>query len=127
VLTTLLLDHTHKISQRGNIDIQFKTSGLPLPISPEAQRAIFYAFQDVLSNIEKHAHAHKVHVSMEWESLQLKITVSDNGRGFDPRSVVARKHFGLQIIQERNHPVRGRIDLTSNENSGTRLVISVPY
>jgi signal transduction histidine kinase len=126
-LTHLLLEHIRKISQRGELEIQFKTCGRPILLPIESQRAVFFAFQEVLSNIEKHSHARAVSVQLAWQELYLELKISDNGTGFDPQLVNTTKHFGLQIMRERISSVNGWIDMTSSENSGTSVLICVPY
>ena len=59
-LTNLLLEYARKLSQRAQFKLDFKTKGKPVLLSEEAQSAAFYAFEELLSNVEKHAKATKV-------------------------------------------------------------------
>ena len=126
VLTNLLLEHAKKISQRANFEIEFKTKGKPLLFPTEVQQAIFYAFEESLSNAEKHAKASKIDILAEWGQDYFRLTISDNGIGFDPQSVDTDGHFGMEILNERMAKVNGRITLTTSENSGTVVNIHVP-
>ena len=45
-LTNLLMEHARKVSQRSNLEIDFKSKGNPVPLPTEVQRAVFYAFEE---------------------------------------------------------------------------------
>ena len=125
-LTNLLLEHARKISQRADIDIDFKTKGKPYLLPEETQSAIFYAFEESLNNVEKHAQANKVAILAEWKTDLFSLMISDNGVGFNPRFVNTHQHFGLEILNERMARVNGRINLLTLEDSGTVVSILVP-
>jgi signal transduction histidine kinase len=124
-LTDLLMEHAKKISQRANFKIDFKVRGKPIHLPTEVQRAIFYAFEESLSNAEKYAQASKIDILAEWGQDHFTVTISDNGIGFDPNSI-KDGHFGMEILNERMAKVNGRVTLTTLENSGTVVNIHVP-
>jgi nitrate/nitrite-specific signal transduction histidine kinase len=126
MLTNLLLEHARKVSQRANIKMDFKVKGNPIFLPVEVQRAIFYAFEESLSNVEKHSRASKVDVLAEWGQDYFALSISDNGVGFNPQVVDTDQHFGLEILNERMAKVSGRITLTTTENYGTIVNIHVP-
>jgi signal transduction histidine kinase len=124
--TTTELEHARKISRRANFEIDFKTIGKPAPLSIDVNRAIFYVFEEALSNTEKYAQASKVNVLAEWGEDSFDLTISDNGIGFDPDKVDADQHFGLEILHERMDKVSGQVTLSSSEDSGTTVFVRVP-
>ncbi len=125
-LTNLLLEYARKISRRSNIEIDFKIKGSPVILPEEAQKAVFYAFEELLSNVEKHSQATRVNILAEWNPDYFELTISDNGVGFNPQDVNTDRHFGLEILNERMATVNGRITLITMENSGTVVDIHVP-
>jgi signal transduction histidine kinase len=125
-LTNLLMEHARKISQRANVDIDFKTRGKPVSLPREIEKAIFYAFEESLSNAEKHAQASRIDIVAEWVREQFILTITDDGVGFNPQSVDTDQHFGMEILNERMAKVNGRVTLTTSENSGTIVNINVP-
>ncbi len=125
-LTNLLLEHAKKISLRANFELDFQTEGKPYPLPQEVQSAIFFAFEELLSNIEKHARADKIRVLAEWGQEYFLLTIHDNGIGFAPDTVNADQHFGLEILNERMVGINGTIKFTAVENSGTTVKIDVP-
>jgi signal transduction histidine kinase len=125
-LNNLLSEYAGKISQRANFEISITREGEPLPILPEIQQAVFYVFQEVLSNIEKYAKADQVNVIIKWSEDSLVVTVSDNGIGFNPHKIDTTKHFGLEIMKERLAKINGQLNINSLENSGTTVTFSSP-
>ncbi len=125
-LTNLLLEYARKLSQRANFKLDFKTSGKPIPLPEPAQSAAFYAFEELLSNVEKHARATRVTIRADWSPSELSLSISDNGVGFDPQGVNSDQHFGLEILNERMAIVNGHISFITSEKSGTVANILVP-
>lgn len=126
LLTNLLLEHARKISRRANFEIDFKTTGKPVPLPIEVNRAIFYVFEEALCNTEKYARASKVEILAEWCDDNFSLTITDNGVGFNLESVDADQHFGLEILHERMDKVSGQVTLSSSEDSGTTVFVRVP-
>ena len=84
--------------------------------------------QEALTNVRKHARANKAWVRFEQNSDWMRISVEDDGRGFDPAQVTGKgwQYFGLQIMGERAESVGGDLELDSRPGQGTRVVIRVP-
>lgn len=125
-LTNLLQEHARTISRRAKFALDFKSVGQPVPLTPNAQQLIFFAFREALSNVEKHANASAVEVLVMWSGDLLDISVSDNGRGFDASQVRRDEHFGLEIMQDRIKDIKGEFLINSSTVSGTVVSISIP-
>jgi signal transduction histidine kinase len=126
LLTNLLIEHARRVAQRANFEIAFKTTGRPISIPANVQRAIFYVFQETLRNVEKHARASKVDVCAEWAEDHFELSILDDGIGFNAQAVNTDHHFGLEIMRERMEKVKGRVILTISKKTGTHVNIWVP-
>jgi nitrate/nitrite-specific signal transduction histidine kinase len=84
--------------------------------------------KEALTNVRKHAGASKAWVRFEGDNDGTRITVEDDGQGFDPLQIVGegQRYFGLQIMRERAESVGGSLELDSRPGRGTRVVIQVP-
>lgn len=84
--------------------------------------------QEALTNIRKHAGAKNVTVRFDQQDSRLRITIQDDGRGFDPSTVSgnAGQAFGLEIMRERAKDIGGILELNSRPGHGTRIVVQVP-
>jgi len=125
-LTNLLREHARTVSRRADFELNFKAIGSPIHLATNTQQLVFFTFREVLSNIEKHAGATKVDVLVVWNDGLLDISVTDNGKGFDPDQVQREEHFGLEIMRERIANIKGSLMINSSEESGTVVSISIP-
>ena len=97
---------------------------------PEAELLLFRILQEALNNIRRHAQASEAHVVIELAEDRIKVTISDNGRGFElsgriddlPRS----GKLGLAGMQERARLLGGTIEVKSTPGKGTTLIVDVP-
>jgi signal transduction histidine kinase len=119
--------YAEQIEERSTIKVEFSHNGVPRPLSSKRMRQLFYIFREALTNIEKHAKASLVSISIGWDQDFLLLTVSDNGRGFDPFNVQYGSHYGLKFMRERTELLNGSMNIHSAVGSGTNLVIQVPY
>lgn len=125
-LTNLLREHAKTTSRRANFELDFKAVGNPASLPANTQQLIFFAFREIISNVEKHAKAKKVSVLVIWNELFLDISVADNGTGFEPIAINTSEHFGMEIMKERIKSIKGQLSVNSSTGSGTVVSISVP-
>jgi signal transduction histidine kinase len=125
-LTNLLREHSKNLSHRANFELDFKAIGKPVNLPANTQQLIFFAFREIISNVEKHAKARKVSVLVVWNELFLDISVADDGEGFEPGTVDNSEHFGMEIMKERIKSIKGQLSVNSSTGSGTVVSISVP-
>ncbi len=84
--------------------------------------------QEALTNVCKHANARSVRIAFVLEDGWARVSVHDDGRGFDPEASSARseEHVGLRVMRERAEEVGGTLSLQSGSEQGTELVVRVP-
>jgi PAS domain S-box-containing protein len=92
-------------------------------LTPEAQVVFYRVAQEALSNIVKHADAQRVEVRLVREPEGVELTVTDDGRGFDPLSIPPG-HLGLGIMRERVESIGGQLSIDSEPGRGTRMRIT---
>jgi signal transduction histidine kinase len=126
-LAPLFAKHGAVVAERSSIKISYTHHGVPKSLSAKKIRQLFYVFREALSNIEKHAHANQVKVDMNWKKDHLILTISDDGRGFDPQKLDGEDHYGLKFMHQRTEQIRGELSIVSELNLGTKILIFVPY
>jgi len=92
-------------------------------LSPDCVRTLYRIIQEALTNAVKHAGATRVAVEARDESGSLKLSVTDDGRGFDPSTPSAG--FGLAGMRERVLLLGGSLDVRSGP-AGTRIEATLP-
>lgn len=98
-------------------------------LSSQAALRLFRVFQEGLNNIVKHSGASEAWLDMTREATYVRLTIRDNGRGFDPGAVtptVAGDGFGLMGMTERARMMGGDLKIESAPGRGTTVTILVP-
>jgi PAS domain S-box-containing protein len=97
-----------------------------ITLSPEKSTAVFRIFQEILTNVTRHAHASLVEVSLEEREGDLILKVSDNGRGFKGGNIGETKSLGLLGMRERAMIFGGRVEVVGAEGRGTTVTMCIP-
>lgn len=95
-------------------------------LSLEKSTAVFRIFQEILTNVIRHAHASLVEVSLVQRGGDLILRVSDNGDGFRVGEVGKAKSLGLLGMRERAMIFGGRVDVVGAEGRGTTVTVCIP-
>ena len=93
----------------------------------EGEINLFRIVQESVNNIVKHAQATKAYVEIWREGGELRVTVRDNGRGFDATQAGNSGGLGLTSIAERVRTLGGAHTIHSAPGEGTSLNIKIPY
>ena len=98
----------------------------PLAIDRERSTAAFRIFQELLTNIARHAKATRVDITMGLEAGALLLEVGDNGVGMDESAVFSPKSLGLLGMRERVLPFGGNVEIAGVRDQGTKVRVSIP-
>ncbi|KPV43428.1 sensor histidine kinase [Alicyclobacillus ferrooxydans] len=94
-------------------------------LSPAKQVALYRLIQEILNNIKKHAAATQITITFEQVGQSGVVSISDNGKGFDPSNIPAG-HYGIVGIRERAAYMNGSLDIVSHIGRGSVFSVSVP-
>jgi NarL family two-component system sensor histidine kinase YdfH len=98
----------------------------PTPPLPDAvKETLVRAVAEGLTNIVHHAQAHNVDVDVRMKDKNLRVTIQDDGVGFDPESIPSG-HYGILGMKERVRLVKGNLEIKSVRDKGTTLKIQIP-
>jgi len=95
------------------------------PIDEQAAIGIFRIFQEMLSNVGRHARASRVAITIEANLEAINITVQDDGCGADPAAFEAADAYGVMGMRERARHLGGNIDITSQIGLGSRFYLRI--
>jgi signal transduction histidine kinase/YHS domain-containing protein len=91
---------------------------------------LFRAAQEAIRNAQRHGHAKKIGLRLDYEAEEARLTVSDDGLGFqvpDCVDCLAKEgHFGLVGIHERVQHLGGKVKILSQPKQGTELIVTLP-
>jgi len=119
-LPTLLRQLTEAMAGRSRIDIQLSAEGA-CKVPPDVQVGLYRIAQEALNNVVKHARASQAIVTLRLCD-PVRLTVADNGAGFDPAAVTA-DHLGLRIMRERAEAIGAKLSIYSEPGEGTQVSI----
>lgn len=114
-----------EFEQRSGLSVTYDNSLGDTRLSDDMNVALFRILQEALTNIERHAHATRVAISLTGDGRSLNLRIGDDGGGFSPRE--AEQHsggIGLRNIRERVEHFGGGFDITSSA-SGTVLNVAL--
>jgi len=111
-------------AKESGMTLSLSSAELPADLSWDVSLAAYRIIQEALTNIIKHAAAHKITIEIKVENGQLEITVTDDGKGF----VVAKpgSGSGLRGMRERALILNGTIAVESKPGIGTIVRASIP-
>jgi PAS domain S-box-containing protein len=108
---------TAELALDWNMDVE---QAAELPELPEPQAmAVFRIFQEMLSNVGRHAQATQVRVQIAADTDTLLLAVTDNGRGAAPQAFEAPDAYGVMGMRERARQLHGHIEITSHIGLGS--------
>lgn len=113
--------------QNKNISWNFKGENHEIELSNDKSTAFFRIVQESLHNVQKHANATSVDVSITKEDGKLTTVISDNGIGFSEHNLSDRESFGLISMKERAILLEGELKIVSSHGSGTQIILTLPY
>ena len=107
-----------------DIDLAYEQGRRPDRHTSEVETAMYRIVQEALNNAMKHGDARHAHVEVIEDDSRVRITVRDDGRGFDP--TVQSDGFGLIGMRERVELIRGTLEVTSSPGQGTTINATLP-
>jgi signal transduction histidine kinase len=125
-MISLLPELAQAVADRAEFEVHFLGSPNSHWLPSEVQNQVVYIYREILNNIEKHARACKVIIHQQWTYNEFRLTVTDDGKGFEPADLNKRGHFGLAIMQDRANQIDGRLIVVSHPGEGTKITLHVP-
>lgn len=109
--------------QRTGLSCRLEVTGEPPNLTPEVRLSMYRIVQEALHNVVRHAGADEAVVHMETTSEIVRITIRDNGAGFDPAQAVQPTSLGLLSMRERAESIAATLTIVSKPGGGTAIVI----
>jgi signal transduction histidine kinase len=95
-------------------------------MSSDIEIGVFRIVQESLTNVARHAAASSARLQLRVDRAHLRVSVKDNGVGFDPTAVKTDAAGGLEEIRERAMALGGKVTIDSNVGRGTTVTVEIP-
>lgn len=96
-----------------------------VPLEPDASLSVYRMVQEGLTNVSKYASARRVRVNVAREPDAVRVSIDDDGSGFDPTTLKPGTH-GLAGMRFRIGSHGGRLDVRSAQGAGTTITAQIP-
>ena len=115
-------------AREGQENASFTLSGEMRDLPSQVQTALLRICQESLTNVRRHAQASEVNVELQVRQLVVRLTVKDDGQGFDFDVVRASEGggFGLSGMDQRARLFGGTLTVTSEQGAGTLVEATIP-
>lgn len=119
---------THNLLGTDEIAVEFTAPPAErlarVPLAPDQRRDLLFLFQELIHNAARHAAASRVDVDLALTRGELRLTVHDDGQGFDPSGVTAG--HGLASMRVRAERLGGRLEMAAAPGRGCATHLVVP-
>lgn len=125
-LTAAVRTLCEEVSQSTNVRIEVQQNRLPADLPKDIALCVFRVAQEALRNSIKHSGAQSIRVLLWKTGDAVRLSVSDNGCGFDQKSEMKQSGLGFISMRERVHLLGGEMRINSQPQCGTCIDVSVP-
>jgi len=114
------------INHSSPMDIAFLSYGLESSLEDEINISVYRIIQELLSNVVKHSEAQEAIVQIDLDDDMLRITVEDDGKGFDKDRMLDQGGIGLKNLQSRVVYLHGNMEIDTNPGHGCTIYLEIP-
>jgi signal transduction histidine kinase/ligand-binding sensor domain-containing protein len=116
-----------QMSGPGQPKVAVQVRGTYRPLPPRTEDELLRIAQEAVTNAIRHAEASQIDVEIAFDPRLLRMTVADNGRGFQPtgQTTGVNGHFGLKGMLERAEGIDAKLKLDTAPGAGTRVSVEV--
>lgn len=112
--------------EQTGLDVNVTVTGNERRLESYLEVMIFRAIQELLGNAARHSQATLIKVQVDLGNEIARVSIDDNGKGFDPETLKQSNSLGLKLIQERAEMLGGNFEIDSAAGKGTRVSFMVP-
>jgi signal transduction histidine kinase len=130
-LVSAVKELAHQALRSSPVHIQAQTTGKPKPLGRQTEIAIYRCCQEAISNAIRHSEAAKLVIRISFGRKEVRVTVEDDGKGFNPRTLYDSNSrmmsAGFWTIRQRMADIGGAFRVSTAEGQGTVVEMIVPY
>jgi signal transduction histidine kinase len=125
-LVTAIEWQADEFVNRTGIKCRLSPKSKHIVVDGERATAIFRVFQEILTNVVRHAKATEIKVGLRQKNSKLVLQVKDNGIGIKEEQIIDSKSLGLIGIRERVYYLGGKVEISGIQGKGTTVTITMP-
>jgi len=125
-LSPTIKRYADTFKDQTGMDVVVTVSGQERRLESYIEVMIFRALQELLGNAARHSQASVVKANIDMGESFVKVTVDDNGKGFNPEILNQGNSLGLNLIRDRVEMLGGTFEMDSTIGKGTRIIFAIP-
>ena len=125
-LVTAAQSWCDEVAKKSGVDVEFSAQNVPADLEPGISLCMYRVIQESLRNVVRHSHATAARVELTAETEGLRVTITDQGLGFDINQTKRTAGLGLVSMHERMRLLHGTIAVSSKPGQGTQVTAIVP-
>jgi signal transduction histidine kinase len=114
------------LSGESLLRISLSISGERPALATEVESTLLRVTQEAITNAMRHSGGSEIRVELHMAPEDVKLTIADDGAGFDPKLSVVGRGLGLISMQERADRVGGELTIFTEPGAGTKIHLWVP-
>lgn len=115
-----------EFGKRHNAAVECRIVDVPTDLDRSVVVTLYRVSQEALRNIAKHAEARNVTLELSASPREVRLSITDDGSGFDVAAAGKARGLGLASMTERLKLVAGTLEIASQGGQGTRIKATVP-
>lgn len=125
-LTAAIEWQAKEFQKRSGIDCYVYIDCMDNSIEKDLATALFRIFQEMITNVARHAGAKAVWVRLVQKENELCLEVIDDGKGITQKQIEDSRSFGIMGIRERVNLWNGQVGITGKHSKGTTVSVTIP-
>ena len=122
-----LMQEAERLSTETQLVCDVKQRGKSLPLPAAVQNEMFRIAQEAMTNVQKHARARSVWITLEFKAHQVILTIQDDGIGLaNAKAPGSQCGYGMTSMRERARRIDGRLKIESPATGGTIIRVEMP-
>jgi two-component system sensor histidine kinase DegS len=118
--------YADSFKEQAGIEISVTVTGNDRRLESYVEVMVFRAMQELLSYAVHQNQATLVKIQMDMGDTTIKLSMDDNGKGFDPDVIEKGANLGLKLIKERAEMLNGSFEIDTAPGKGSRVTLSIP-
>ena len=110
------------VGERSALSITVQIEGKPISLSPKQEHALLRIVQEAVTNVVKHAQASRADIVLAYGADDVKVSVSDDGKGIADSSA---NGIGMETMRNRAEGLGASFLVERNEGKGTKVLVSL--
>jgi signal transduction histidine kinase len=127
-LPAALAEMTRRLTAESEVQTQFEVSGTFRALPTQVENNLLRIGQEAVNNAVRHARARTICVNLTYDAESVRLSVSDDGCGFDPApfSNGSGGHFGIVGMRERAEALGGTLHIGGRPGEGSEVSVCAP-